>query len=334
MLAFTAVAAIAYPGFEHRPVPLSLSLLVALYTVAVVRRPLISAIGAALFMVACTVGTLTGWTPISDDEYYTILVSVVVTVMVGYGVALSRARATLAEQRSTQLAREQDSRTRAAVRDEQARIAREVHDIVAHDVSVMVAQAAAARRVFETRPELASNALSSIEEVGRSALDGLRRLVPLLRGAADESGVPQPRLDQLPALLEQVERAGLPVDLVIRGQPGPLPATVELNAYRIVQESLTNILKHAGPARAVVVLDYAGDTLHVQVTDHADPAAGNVRTGYRGVPVEPGTQATKGYGLIGMQQRATMLGGDLVAGPEEGNGFRVAARLPVAEGTR
>lgn len=324
VLVFAALTALAYQIIQKRPVPLSIGLLVALYTVAVVRRPLISGIGAAVFLAACTVGAVTGWAPLSDEQYYTILISVVGVVMVGYGVALSRARASLAEERALMLDREQDSRTRTAVAEEQSRIAREVHDIVAHDVSVIVAQAASARRVSGSRPELAATALTSIEDVGRNALDGLRRLVPLLRsatGTPDSS--PQPTLAQLPALLEQVERGGLPVELVVRGRPVPLPATVELNAYRIVQEALTNILKHAGPARATVVLDYGEDTLNVQVTD---------RTGTTSPAESPVRQAGPGYGLIGMQQRAAMLGGDVVAGPYGGTGFRVAARLPVGGG--
>jgi signal transduction histidine kinase len=315
VLAFTILTAIAYQSLDVRPVPLYLGLLVAVYTVAVVRKPLISGVGAAAFMLACTVGALTGVTPMTDDMYYTTLISVVGTVMLGYGVALGRARATLAEERTIELARAQDSRTRAAVMQEQAHIAREVHDIVAHDVSVIVAQAAAARRVFGEHPQVATDALASIESVGRDALDGLRRLVGLLRTERDDpAGGPQPTLDRLPWLLAHVERAGLPVDLTIRGRPSPLPATVELNAYRIVQESLTNIIKHAGPTRASVILEYGKDTLDVSVLDRGRGATEGAATG---------------YGLISMQQRASMLGGELVAGPADGCGFRVSARLPV-----
>ena len=211
---------------------------------------------------------MTGWAPLTDDQFYIDLVSVVATVMVGYGVALGRARATVAEQRTAELARQQETRTQAAVAQEQARIAREVHDIVAHDVSVMVAQAGAARRVFAAQPQIAVDALASIEAVGRDALDGLRRLVSLLRTDLEQSGrSPQPTLDRLPWLLEQVERAGLAVTLDIHGERRPLPATVELNAYRIVQEALTNILKHAGPTDATVLLDYGQDELRVEVSD-------------------------------------------------------------------
>jgi signal transduction histidine kinase len=260
------------------------------------------------------------------------------SVTLGYGVALGRARTRLAEQRTTELAREENGRTRAAVKEEQARIAREVHDIVAHDISVIVAQAAAAKRVLIREPESAERALSSIESVGRDALDGLRRLLGLLRTERGESErSPQPGLDRLPWLLAQVREAGLPVELTVRGHARQLPATVELNAYRIVQEALTNSLKHAGPTRTAVALDYRSDALDIEVRDEgpAGPRlAGRMPAGDdlgvwqseygRFVPVK-----SPGYGLIGMQQRVAMLGGELTAGTADERGFRVAAHLPV-----
>jgi signal transduction histidine kinase len=314
-----SAASLAYEGFGHGLEPLPLGLLVALYTLAIARRPLVCSLAAAAYVVSFTVGALTGALPMTDDQYYIDLVSVVATVMLGYGVALGRARATLAEQRSAALLREQDGRTREAVTLEQSRIAREVHDIVAHDVSVMVAQAAAARRVFESRPQSAATALTSIEAVGRDALDGLRRIMTLLRTDLDEPGrTPMPDLVRLPWLLAQVERAGLTVDLTIRGRPRPLSATVELNAFRIAQEALTNVLKHAGPTRVTVTLDYGEDRLQVEVRDW-----GQGRT--------PAPSA--GYGLISMQQRATMLGGRLTAQPADA-GFVVSAWLPLEDADR
>jgi signal transduction histidine kinase len=319
VLAVTAAASLLYQALGQRPEPLPVGVLVAIYTVAVVRRPLIASMAAAAYVVAFTVGGLTDLAPLTDDQYYIDLVSVVATVMVGYGVALGHARASMAEQLAVEVAREQEGRTRAAVAQEQARIAREVHDIVAHDVSVMVAQAGAARRVFASKPDLAANALVSIEAVGRDALDGLRRLVTLLRTDAEQSGrSPQPTLDRLPWLLTQVQRAGLPVELTIRGAPRPLSGTVELNAFRIVQEALTNVLKHAGPTTATVTLDYESEQLRVDVRDRG-----------RGNAARPST----GYGLISMEQRAAMLGGELVAGPAR-PGFRVSARLPVEDSDR
>lgn len=318
VLVVTGLASLAYLGLGYRPAPLPLAVLVALFTVAIVRRPLVGGAAAGLYALALTAGSLTGAASLDDDQVYVYLVSLAGTAMLGYGVALGRARAALAEGQASDLIREHEERTRTAVEVEQARIAREVHDIVAHDVSVIVAQAAAARRNSDRQPTAALDALASIEAVGRDALDGLRRLMHLLRSddsSADRS--PQPSIDRLPWLLAQVQHAGLPVDLTIRGAPRPLPATVELNAYRIVQEALTNSLKHAGPTRAEVVLDYGADTLHVEVRDHGrGPVAGRA----------------PGYGLVGMQQRVSMLGGELAATPDAAEGFRVAAQLPVPGG--
>jgi len=319
VLALTVAASLAYQALGHSPQPLPLGALVALYTVAVLRRPRISLLAATLYVLTFTVSTLSGWSSLTDDQYYIDLVSVVATVTVGYGVALGRTRTALAEQTAAELAREQADRTRAAVAQEQARIAREVHDIVAHDLSVMVAQAGAARRVVTSRPQTAVTALASIEGVGRDALDGLRRLVTLLRtdrGGADRS--PPPSIDRLPWALAQVQRAGVPVELRIRGRPRELSATVELNAYRIVQEALTNVLKHAGPARASVVLEYGEDHLRVEVSDDGRRSA---------------ARPSAGYGLVSMQQRAAMLGGEVFAGPTS-HGFVVSARLPLTQADR
>jgi signal transduction histidine kinase len=317
VLTISAASSLAYQALGHDPQPLPVAVLVALYAVAVVRRPLVCSVAAAVYLAVVTVGALAGRLPLTDDQYYIQLVSVVATVMIGYGVALGRVRATLAEQKTAALSRDHETRMQAAVEQEQARIAREVHDIVAHDVSVIVAQAAVARRVFSAQPQKAVDALASIEAVGRDALDGLRRLVELLRTRAEDADLsPQPSLDRLPWLISQLERAGLEVDLTIRGTPGPLPTTVELNAYRIVQEALTNCLKHAGPTHAWVTLEYEPTALSLVVRD------------YGGTP--PPTSPSAGYGLISMQQRAAMLGGDLVVGPQTDGGFRVSARLPIA----
>jgi signal transduction histidine kinase len=245
---------------------------------------------------------------------YVNLVSVAGTAMVGYGVALGRLRATLAEERAAELARQEGSRTRLAVAQEQARIAREVHDMVSNVVNVMVAQAAAARRVLDRQPDAAATALASIESVGRDALGGLRRLLAVLRTERAPADCPSPGLDQVPWLLDQVERAGLPVELTVRGSPQPLPPVVEQEAFRIIQEALTNSLKHAGPTCATVTLDYGAEQLGVDVHDHGS--------------ADPSTERP-GYGLISMHQRAELLGGHLCAGPDAERGFRVTAHLPV-----
>jgi signal transduction histidine kinase len=321
VFAVCAAASMGYQAIGYNPEPLPLGVLVALYSVAVTRGPLVCSLAGAAYLFSLTAIGVLGVMSVSDDQYFTDVVAVIATVTLGYGVALGRARAEVAEQRAAVLARDQDHRVQAAREQEQSRIAREVHDLVAHDMSVMVAQAAAARRVFADQPQTAAAALESIETLGRDGLDGLRRLMSLLRTAqATPERSPQPALDRLTPLLDQVRRAGLPVELVVRGEPRPLPATVELNAYRIVQEALTNSLKHAGPTRATVTLDYEGEALRVEVADQ-----GNGAKEPAGAP-----RASSGYGLLGMQQRAALLGGQLVAGPDQGSGFTVMVRLPLA----
>jgi signal transduction histidine kinase len=219
----------------------------------------------------------------------------------------------LADQ-AAQLTREQAAQTQAAVRQEQTRIARELHDIVAHRVVVMVAQAGASKRIFDAEPERARRALTSIENMGREALIEMRRLLGVLWTHDEESKSPQPGLADLPDLIAQIERAGLPVELRISGQPRTLPAGVELSAYRIVQEALTNTLKHAGPARAEVELRYHPDLLEVRVDDDGQGSSSLLKAG---------------QGLVSMRQRAALLGGEVSLGPRSGTGFQVAAKLPV-----
>jgi signal transduction histidine kinase len=301
------------------PTPLPLGVLVSVYTVAVRYRPAVSVCTSTAYLALLGVGVATGVAPITDDLFYDYLVSLIATVVLGYGVALGRARAALAERRSAEVAREQEERTRWAVEQEQSRIAREVHDIVAHDVSVIVAQAAAARRSL-LPDDGTAQALGAIEAVGRDALDGLRRLMHLLRSnGADPTRSPQPTLDRLPDLLAQVRAAGLSVDLVVEGDVRRLPGTVETNAYRIVQEALTNTLKHANAASAVVVLRYGSHALDVEVRDEGQAAPAPSP-----VPAAAGSH----FGLVGMQQRATLLGGELDARPTA-SGFRVLAQLPL-----
>jgi signal transduction histidine kinase len=251
--------------------------------------------------------------------------TIVGAVALGYGVRLSRAEKRLAEQQTAEVTRKAEVRIREAVELEQARIAREMHDILAHHLSVIVAQAAAARRVSVDRAQTAADALGSIETVGRDALSGVRRLVGLLRVDRDQPDASsEPGLDGLGSLVEQVRRAGLAVELVVRGRRRPLPAEVELSALRVIQEALTNSLKHAGRTGALVTLTYGDDVLDIEVRDEGPPG--------RRRPLRAASDdgPAGGYGLISMHQRVAMLGGELAAGPEQGQGFRVRARLPAA----
>ena len=248
---------------------------------------------------------------------------------------------------NAQLAEEQELRSRWAVAAERSRIARELHDVVAHSVSVMVVQAGAARRTLAASPGQAATALGQIESTGRQALVELRRLLGLLRDddgqATDAVLAPQPSLANLESLAAAAREAGLPVEVTVEGEPRPLPAGVDLSAYRIVQEALTNSLKHAGPARARVRVCYGREALEVQVTDDGLGGRSAARAGEGLVVVTvgpdgelqlPGRRDGGGHGLIGMRERVALFGGALEAGADPGGGYRVAARLPLDAGTR
>jgi signal transduction histidine kinase len=195
------------------------------------------------------------------------------------------------------------------------RIARELHDVVAHHVSVMGVQAGVARRLFDRDPKEALGAIGSVEQASRQAIADLQQLVAVLRRQEESDDLaPQPSLQQLPELVEHMRQTGLPVALTTRGQPRQLPAGVELSAYRIIQEALTNTLKHAGPARASVTVRYDNGAVEVEVVDDG-----------QGPP--PDRPGTGGKGLVGMRERVNLYGGRLEAGARPGGGFRVHAVL-------
>jgi signal transduction histidine kinase len=220
--------------------------------------------------------------------------------------------------RAEALEREQELRAHEAVAEERARIARELHDLVAHNVSLMVVQAGAERHALPEDQAATREVLGSIEQAGRQALVEARRLLGMLRRKDDREELePQPSIDQIDALVERVERAGLPVALQVEGEQAPLPAGVDLCAYRVVQEALTNALKHAGPARAEVVLRFGARALDIEVRDDGLGAA---------VPNGDGA----GHGLIGMRERVALYGGQLDAGPRRCGGFEIRARLPLS----
>jgi signal transduction histidine kinase len=224
--------------------------------------------------------------------------------------------------RSRCIRREQERRR--IVSDERARLARELHDVVAHNVSLMVVQAGAAAAVFDKRPERARAALDTIQEAGRSALGELRAMLQTLRPDGAELRAPQPGLDQLDALAASIGAAGLAVAVNQAGVARAVPADVSLSAYRIVQESLTNTLRHARATRAEVDLRWTDAALHLQITD--DGTASPVRA-------LSSHGAGAGAGLVGMRERARLVGGSLDAGPLPAGGFRVSAQLPLGAST-
>jgi signal transduction histidine kinase len=220
--------------------------------------------------------------------------------------------------RTVELEHEREENAKLAVAEERARIARELHDVVAHNLSIMVVQAGAERRAIgDDRPQT-SEVLETIEDTGRAAMAEMRRLLGMLRRSDDELALaPQPSLRYLDDLVAQVREAGMPVDLRIEGTPRPIAPGIDLSGYRIVQEALTNALKHAGPARARVTVRYGENELDIEI---ADDGAG-------GADAAPG-----GHGLVGMRERVALFGGDLAAGRRLGGGYAVRAKLPLAGG--
>jgi signal transduction histidine kinase len=220
--------------------------------------------------------------------------------------------------RRRRLARDREVAAREAVLDERARIARELHDVVAHHMSVMVVQAGAARAVGERDPAAAAEALRQIEASGRTGLAEMRRLLEVLKSGEEGDGrAPQPGLAQLNDLIEGMRATGMLVEAEVAGPPRPLPPGVDLSAYRIVQEALTNSLKHAGGASAHVLVRYETDAVELEVVDDGP-----------GPPPSDANGAAAGHGLIGMRERVQLFGGELDAGSRAGGGFRVWARLP------
>jgi Signal transduction histidine kinase len=293
------------------------ALALAIYTVAAHTERRVSLWAGALTLLALPliliqrVGFNTG------ESLLHLAVFVAAAWILGDNLRTKRAYYRELEERADRLEREREENVRRATTEEQERIARELHDVIAHSVSVMVVQAAAANDVFERQPERAREALRSIEESGRSALTELRRLLGIVRTSERGRLDPQPGLAALEELIEQVRTTGLEVKLELTGRLGELPAGVDLSAYRIVQEALTNTLKHAQATRARVQLDRSEHELAIEVTDDG---AGQ------------GNESTNGHGLIGMQERVALLGGALETGPGGNGGFAVKARFPLDRG--
>jgi signal transduction histidine kinase len=284
--------------------------LLAIYTVAAHCDRVAAAIGGAVSLAAGLV-----WMGI-DDFLFPVVVFGGAWVA-GRLVRQRQVYAEAIEQRAQALEGEREANARAVAAEERARIARELHDLLSHSVSVMVVQASAERSALGTERAAPGQALEAIERTGRQALDEMRRLFTLLRSGAPSELAPQPTLAELDALVQHVRETGLAVDVQIQGEPGAVPPGVALCAYRIVQEALTNVIKHAGPARASVRLRYAGDSLALEVTDDGRGARN-------------GSGSAPGHGLMGMRERVALYGGELDAGTRNGGGFAVRARLPFA----
>ena len=300
-LAVVVVAVVLMPGDGSFPLPL----MVALYTIAS-RRSWETALGAAGAVVLVAYAYLVAGGPnFGSGDFLGVLVLSVVASGVGLYVGSRRAKAVADRER--------------AVADERLRIAQELHDVVAHNVSLIVVQAQALGAT--AGDDRVREATDGIADLGRQAMKEMHRTLKLLRGAEDDPAAlqPQPGLGALPELLERARSAGVGIELTVEGEPRALAQSVDLSAYRIVQEALTNVVKHADGAPTMVTLGYRPEALELTIADSGDGA--------------PASASPGGHGLVGMRERAALFGGTLTAGPRDGHGFEVRASLPYGGAT-
>jgi signal transduction histidine kinase len=293
-----------------------LALLMCVYSIAAYgeeRRALVAGVTAGVVILA--VDFLRLGAGAHPENIIPIWVFCATIWFIGRTIHKSQLQAAQLRDLAAQLELEREKRAQTAVAEERSRIAREMHDVVAHCVSVMVVQSQAAQRLLEGEQRATRQALGSIETTGRQALTEMRRLLGTLRRTdAELTLVPQPSLRRLEDLIEQVREAGLPVELRVEGEAASLPPGVDLSAYRIVQEALTNTLKHAGPSYAEVVIHYRDDEVEVEVTDDG-----------AGI----GNGGGSGQGMIGMRERVALYGGVLESGKKAGGGYVVRVQLPL-----
>jgi signal transduction histidine kinase len=323
----TGLATAAY-GFARYPdlaMPIAIGGVVGMYSVAAWggRRAAVVSGWVAVVVVVIVMTLPRADADVVDAAFVSLLLAG--AWVLGDRARVQRALTAELAERAARLERERAAEARRAVAEERTRIARELHDVVAHHVSMMVVQAEAGPVVVERDPARAAGAFEAIAATGRQALVEMRRLLGVLRGDGQPapSLAPQPGLAQVPSLVEQVGRAGLEVELVVEGDQAPLPPGIDLSAYRIVQEALTNAVKHGGPGRAVVLVRYGDHHLELRVWDEGRPEKGN------GSSPQGRSRTALGRGLLGMQERVGLFGGELSAGPAPDGGFTVHARLPI-----
>ena len=318
VLATTLAATIAIVALGDDPS--GATVLIALYTTAALCELRVSLVALALTAaIAATLSAATADTPGRETSAtFGAIIAAGLTVGIwALGAYAQTRRRYLRElqERAASAEREREQLARIAVHEERASIARELHDIVAHSVTVMLVGVRGARDVLRTSPDAADDTLARVERSGEQSLAELRRILALLREPEQTAeSHPQPSLAELNELVASYRAAGLPARLEVIGQPMPLPSGVELSVYRIVQEALTNALKHTNPTNVTVTLAFRDGRLELEIVDDGTP--------------RPAAAAT-GQGLVGMRERVALLGGELKTGQREGGGFRVAATLPV-----
>ncbi|MGW2176941.1 sensor histidine kinase [Streptomyces sp. NPDC001732] len=306
------------------PAPVVTGAVIALYTVAArTDRPTTWRVGLLTMTVLTAAAMFFGPAPWYNQENFGVFAWIGMAGATGDAIRSRRAFIDAIRERAERAERTRDEEARRRVAEERLRIARDLHDVVAHHIALVNVQAGVAAHVMDKRPDQAKEALAHVREASRSALNELRATVGLLRQSGDPEAPtePAPGLAVLDELVDTVRRAGLPVEVACTDRRPPLPAAVDLAAYRVIQEALTNVRKHAGPgARAEVSVVRVGATTEITVIDNG--SGGDCRAA-------DAPDGGGGHGLLGMRERVTALGGTLTAGPRYGGGFRVHAILPV-----
>jgi signal transduction histidine kinase len=312
VLAVVGAAAAAY-ALRDGSTNLSLPLAIAAYSAAARRnRRTVVTIALPIALAASIVMAIT-------EQQHANWIEVLIALLPLPGVPILLGR--VSYNRRRRIERDHILAAREAVATERARIARELHDVVAHSMGVMVVQAGAARAVLERDPAEAAQAMRRVEDTGRTGLAEMRALLGILKSDGDETThAPQPGVAQLDDLLDRMRDAGVPVESMIEGQARALTPAVDLTVYRLIQEALTNTLKHAGGAHARVVISYLDRAIDLEVVDDG-----------RGPP-PPGSPPADGHGLVGIRERVELFGGTLDTGGRPGGGFRVTAHIPEPEG--
>jgi signal transduction histidine kinase len=317
VLAWGLATGVAFAALGLNLVSLTFAVLVYLYTVAA-HRPRVDSLAGLAATEALLVLVWLARPRALGDGGTLVLDGLIMAAgwWLGNGARRRQEAVAAARQRAAELEEAREELARRAVTEERLRIARELHDVVAHSMSIIAVQSGVGVHVLDSQPEEARKALAAVEATSRQALVEMRRLLGVLRQEAEPRGslAPAPGLAEVEALAAEVARAGVRVEVHIEGTPCELPAGLDLSAYRIVQEALTNVVRHAGPATARVAVRYSPGQVALEVVDDG-----------RG----PGAEDRGGHGLAGMRERAALYGGTLEAGPVPGGGFRVAATLPV-----
>jgi signal transduction histidine kinase len=317
LISEACVVALAVGDYQTGAAPAVL--LVGLYTVAAWCDVRGRAIGAGAIVIGLTVVGVVGVPGLSGVDVALNFATFAAAYLFGSTMRNRRLYSEQLEARASALERERNEETRRALAEERLRIAQELHDVVAHSMGVIAVQAGVGAHVIDSEPGEAKKALEAISQTSRSTLVEIRRMLGVLRDDQGASYVPAPGLADLHKLVRDVASAGLHAEVRVEGKTTELPPGVDFTAYRIVQEALTNVLKHAGRATATVIIGYEGSALRLEILDDG-----------RGVN---GRAAPGGHGLVGMRERVGVYGGSFEAGPQTGGGYRVAVRLPYGETT-